>query len=72
MKMVYYKMETFIHKKVIEIDEDDSLDMDDIRKKAELHAHLHGWDEVIEADEQDWAQEYKEDDEVLAKNPLYY
>jgi hypothetical protein len=71
MKMTYYKMETTIKKKTVDID-DDNLDMDSIRKQAELHAHLHGWDDVIEADEQDWAQEFKEDDNILAKNPLYY
>lgn len=69
--MSYYQMETTIKKKTIEID-DDQLDMDEIRKQALLLAHLNGWDEIIEADNQEWAQEHKDDDEILAKNPIYY
>lgn len=72
MKVAYYKMETVIHKKVIEVDDIMDMDISAIRKEATLHANLHGWDEIIPAEEQEWAQEVKEDDEILAKNPLYY
>lgn len=70
MKVVYYKMTTTIHQKIVDVD--DITDMDAIRKEVELHTHLHGWDKITPAEEREWIMEHKEDDDVLAKNPLYY
>lgn len=72
MKVTFYSMETKISKKTIEIDDEDAFDIDKVRNKAVLQAHLHGWDDVIKGEHREWSTEYHEEQEILSKNPLYY
>lgn len=70
MKVRYHRMETTVH--IIDLEVDNIEDMEAIEKDANLMSHLHGWDKIVPAEQRVWVTEVKEDEEILAKNPLYY
>lgn len=69
-KVVYSTMNTIV--RVITVTVDDDASLEDIAKKANLYANLHGWDEIYDNkdDVQSWVTEVPEDEPAI-KNPIY-